>query len=1769
MADSSIDDARGQNVIQDDDIGPSSRMTSREMEVKAADVDETDTAPPPPSSPISNNGDGNPYSRSDHDHDDNPNNISPIITSMPKNKKQKQRDKMQRRVPGSLDLDYITPRIIGMAPPRVKFGNAAGVGGDDNNSNDATAAAAIKQQSNRQRRQKGNDPGELSTFLEKRHARRYLLFNVSDEDADDRSLLLLGKQVVHLPWGSPKIPHPNDEINNDGTTPKGQIMSNNSPMGGDSPYSFFRRDTTESSATGGGKSPSSGTPAIARVMDICYALHAYLSIPPQDLPMELQQQEEQSSLQLLAQQQQHQQQFPKLKKKKGKHNHHSQKSSTVACIYCGNGKTRTGVIVACYLRFCNEVPDALSGFDIFCHRRGIKSSSSNSADDISSHIPPSLRQFFSNFDELVAKNHYPYSKPLMLKSIHLQGVPVDDMPCVDIFEYGDVIKEQIYSSHDDTSLNQWDDEEGTYKIGQLLSQDFTLVCRFGGEFAGDDQDPSKVLFRYVNSPNFMNEGNFELGMVNVDMMRRYADSFDEEDFLLTLVFESDGDEDKHAYSHSRKKKLMLGASKFDGRVLEGKDLILEGWRVLSDAHLSRFSAEIENELMMDSSFVLKVIENEIDFRHIALQLTNGDVGSARAELLEGLFGFLFNSEMQRSNLDETEHSRSDQKSYLSSEMSVISNAATSQTDQSTLDQNDGELNADESGNLTASGAEKSEPKNELLERTDSDEVGQKSMNNLNIDSDDSAMSAVMENVDDNAEQVITDSNVAIDDRTKLAHTVHHDDALLDTTPHATNTIQEVKKYSQGSKVTTSEGNDGTNDDLLCVLRCCGGMGIAIVGAEGTKTSDDTTSEGASVADSIIAHVDPIVDRSTTVTEKDSTKSPASHVGKNHTRQPSSIECLADALTGSGDSKVDEQSTILPQPVDGNEGDEQAVISDEYLKYRRMLKMVSNFPSSSMTTQFIATNLFCFRYFLFHQGLPTGAVENAMQRDGLDPRKYISMSKVGLPDGAIRNAMVRDGLDPSLMDVLKSVMSISDEAEKGRVATSKEDAAEESEPVNEYSVEESNPQYEAIVRSTNVPAGGGSSSSIAATKQKEVEGNENDPSSPINAQRGMREKPVNIAAIAAALATKKTQKAEDELTSGSGGPMIVAAMTAAAAQKKMQKDESASNSESRKPMSIAAMAAAAAQKKTQAAEDGSTSGGPMSIAEMAAAAAQKKTQKAESGPVVGFGEPMSIAAMAAAAAQKKKEKSDAVSNPESDGPMSIAAMAAAAAQKKAEARPPAGGPMGIAAMAAAAAQKKTQKAETGPAPAGGPMSIAAMAAAAAQKKTQAAEDGSTSGGPMSIAEMAAAAAQKKTQKAESGPVVGFGEPMSIAAMAAAAAQKKKEKSDAVSNPESDGPMSIAAMAAAAAQKKAEARPPAGGPMGIAAMAAAAAQKKTQKAETGPAPAGGSMSIAAMAAAAAQKKSQAAEGGSPAGGPMSIASMAAAAAQKKTQKAETGSPAGGPMSIAAMAAAAAQKKTQAAETGPAPAGGPMSIAAMAAAAAQKKTQAAEGGSTSGGPTSIAAMAAAAAQNKTPATKSASLPVVENQFQPVADNGDSIPTGGPMSIAAMAAAAAQKKTQAAEGGSTSGGPTSIAAMAAAAAQNKTPATKSASLPVVENQFQPVADNGDSIPTSDAELTIRNDPTYEKFFKMLKMGLPMDVVKHAMKRDGMDPSIMDLDHDKSLESQRSPKVDEMEDDPPLKADEKYQKYFKMLKMVSSCMSDLWVGFIFALILLMFNFCN
>ena len=53
---------------------------------------------------------------------------------------------------------------------------------------------------------------------------------------------------------------------------------------------------------------------------------------------------------------------------------------------------------------------------------------------------------------------------------------------------------------------------------------------------------------------------------------------------------------------------------------------------------------------------------------------------------------------------------------------------------------------------------------------------------------------------------------------------------------------------------------------------------------------------------------------------------------------------------------------------------------------------------------------------------------------------------------------------------------------------------------------------------------------------------------------------------------------------------------------------------------------------------------------------------------------------------------------------------------------------------------------------------------------------------------------------------------------------------------------------------------------------------------------------------------------------------------------------------------------------------------------------------------------------------------------------------------------------------------------------------------------------------------------------GWPIGAVQNAMQRDGLDPKIMDLDPQKPVSSQMKRDAD----DPPLKDDPKYNKYFK-----------------------------
>ena len=75
---------------------------------------------------------------------------------------------------------------------------------------------------------------------------------------------------------------------------------------------------------------------------------------------------------------------------------------------------------------------------------------------------------------------------------------------------------------------------------------------------------------------------------------------------------------------------------------------------------------------------------------------------------------------------------------------------------------------------------------------------------------------------------------------------------------------------------------------------------------------------------------------------------------------------------------------------------------------------------------------------------------------------------------------------------------------------------------------------------------------------------------------------------------------------------------------------------------------------------------------------------------------------------------------------------------------------------------------------------------------------------------------------------------------------------------------------------------------------------------------------------------------------------------------------------------------------------------------------------------------------------------------------------------------------------------------------------------------------------MKLKDDPKYVKYFKMLKMGLPVGAVQNRMEKDGEDPAVMDMDPEGPSPAAAEPAADAMK----LKDDPKYVKYFKMLKM-------------------------
>jgi hypothetical protein len=350
----------------------------------------------------------------------------------------------------------------------------------------------------------------------------------------------------------------------------------------------------------------SETPSIPRILKACYAIHAFLQLNP----------------------------------------------SNVALVYCNNGKTRTAIVVSCYLKFAGLVQHAYEGFLQFLTKRGIKN-----PEAIWKQLPPSLHLFFRQFDSTVDMGSFLNRKPLLLRAVALQGIPVEDKPCLDIW---DSSQRHIYTSHpeiwdkDDPvrrrmsnaskgnkPTSQWADEEGFYKVNAVLDGDFLLLCRFGGDFAKETivHDPSKILFRYANTTGFLSGGcPYELPAHKVDLMRQYANHLTDDDFLVTLLFEGDWeriDGESIGENGMEDASLSTPSNVCSERVWKNHEAgaFEEGLQIIFQRHSANpDGSDIRNFKMSCRS--KKVSQCMEYLLCLALQLTNFDYGHAERLVLE-------------------------------------------------------------------------------------------------------------------------------------------------------------------------------------------------------------------------------------------------------------------------------------------------------------------------------------------------------------------------------------------------------------------------------------------------------------------------------------------------------------------------------------------------------------------------------------------------------------------------------------------------------------------------------------------------------------------------------------------------------------------------------------------------------------------------------------------------------------------------------------------------------------------------------------------------------------------------------------------------------------------------------------------------------------------------------------------------------------------------------------------------------------------------------
>jgi hypothetical protein len=818
----------------------------------------------------------------------------------------------------------------------------------DNNSNKPLHCNGEKRfRLKRPRPGSGNCPIRLNAYLKERYiAAPAMIFQFTDCPPDDTTLHVFERQIVHIPWDSP------------------------------------------------GQQAMSETPCIRTMLHFCYMLTAWLHTNNTSV-------DSMSSARTSR-----------------------RYNGPIAIICCNNGKTRTAIALSCYLKYAGNVDNVQSGFCHFLERRCSQEMMTRSPESVLSDLPPSLHTFFRNFDAAIELGGYMNRKPLLLKAITIQGVPLEEQPCIDVW---DSSGHHVYSSHphlwtdlivsdidvlpnildNNIITSRWADEEGFFLVNRIVQGDFIVLCRFGGAYAPDYTDASKILFRYANTTGFMGAASpYELQCHHVDLQRRYIHYFDDEDFLLSILF------DAHWSSKNEKYQEILSqdcANHTLPAIVFGTEAKELGWYNIALHHTAKPLEDNVLNLAVQSLGELDGCPDHL--LSLALQLANLDYTMAQTILLEGRLRSWWQPQMDDLSAMVNDDMFYSQPTILD-ELKCLSPTETIENMDYIL--NDVTVGAQESLNL-------------IVETTTSD--SQSFPDKL-------ISTSTSERAKSEAFYVSPIMRPNAGDVTSVLHTsrvstiFHRSDSSFFGDLPLFPVIPRRRKRGNPVLIETPENNTvmefllnidhpGVYLEDLINLKNVLSISAKLIAQEIPISVDEVNKYSLAKYDVVggTSHGNGLDELQ------------GDHISGLELRMKNGLKSLP---YGAVDSAVQVDGVdISVLDLDPEKSLAKSISTDDidipikddpaFQKYFKMKKM----------------------------GLPDGAVRNAMQRDGvdssmldLDPeksyksqttkantavedvpikddpafQKYFKMKKMGLPDGAVRNAMQRDGVDTSILDL---------------------------------------------------------------------------------------------------------------------------------------------------------------------------------------------------------------------------------------------------------------------------------------------------------------------------------------------------------------------------------------------------------------------------------------------------------------------------------------------------------------------------------------------------------------------------------------------------------------------------------------------------------------------------------------------------------------------------------------------------------------------------------